>query len=100
MLRHFQKKIVPVKVWLLGIFLLTMECAYSQKVSLSVKEAALEKVLQDIGRQAGYDFFYRQQWLEQAKPVTIRAKDEEFTDVLRRIFRDQPFTFRRPQPYP
>jgi TonB-linked SusC/RagA family outer membrane protein len=66
---------------------------YSQRISLSEKNAKLEKVFAAIKAQTGYVFFYDQGLMAQARPVTIKVKDAPLETVLKICFEDQPFTY-------
>ena len=63
------------------------------QITLSEKNAPLEKVFKAIENQSGYVFFYDYAWLQQAKTVSIRAKNASFTEVLNACFKDQPLTY-------
>ena len=62
---------------------------YSQKVTISEKNANLEKIFKQIKKQTGYVFFYDVSILDGAKPVTIQVKDVEIEQVLKEILHDQ-----------
>lgn len=66
---------------------------YSQKVSLTVHNAPMETVLKEIGRQTGYLFFFSDEMLRKAKPVTVDIRADDLDDALTRCFQDQPLTF-------
>jgi len=55
---------------------------YSQKVSISEKKIGLNQVFKLISRQTGYEFLFSEKLLNQARPVTIEAKDASVTEVL------------------
>jgi TonB-linked SusC/RagA family outer membrane protein len=65
----------------------------SQTLTLSFKEATLQKVFREIERQSGYTFFVNSRWFQLAKPVTIQVKDLPLTQVLDLCFKNQPFTY-------
>ena len=65
----------------------------AQKVTLSVKNARLVDVFNQINQQTGYDFLFSTDILKDAKTVTISAKNEELSFVLKRIFYDQALDF-------
>src|SRR6188474_41407 len=62
---------------------------YSQKVTISEKNASLENVFKEIKKQTGYVFFYDVNIFDGAKPVTIQAKDVAIEQVLKEILQDQ-----------
>jgi TonB-linked SusC/RagA family outer membrane protein len=67
--------------------------SFSQTITLSEKEAPLDKVFKEIKKQTGYVFFYDEAWLKQAKKVSIKVVNAPLKDVLDMCFKDQPFTF-------
>jgi iron complex outermembrane receptor protein len=66
---------------------------HAQKISLSVKEAPLEKVFRAIQRQSGYSFWYNTKQLEKATKVTIDLKNASLEEALSKCFQDQPFDY-------
>lgn len=65
----------------------------SQTVTLSEKNAPLQKVITEIERQTKYSFFYKTTWLEKAQKVTIEVKSRPLYEVLELCFKDQPLTY-------
>lgn len=65
----------------------------AQKVTLSEKNASIEKVFDKISQQTGYDFLFNENILGSAKPITINVKDTEINDVLSQIFDGQPLKY-------
>ncbi|MEO6452534.1 MAG: SusC/RagA family TonB-linked outer membrane protein, partial [Ginsengibacter sp.] len=78
---------------LLTICLQVSAESFSQKVSLSVKDAPLEKVIKNIKKQTGYSFFFNAGWLQKAKNVTIEVKDMAIGEALDIVFKDQPLSY-------
>jgi len=80
-------------------FLLLAAClqvsagGYSQKITLSVREAPLEKVFKEIERQSGYSFWYPSRHLANAEKVTLQMRDVPLEDVLKKCFEHQPFDY-------
>src|SRR5580692_11203279 len=66
---------------------------YSQLVTLSVKNAALEKVLPEIERQTGYSFVYTLTDLQGARSIDLDVSRLPLEKVLPLVFADQPFTY-------
>ena len=62
---------------------------YGQKVTLSEKNASLEKIFKEIKKQTGYVFFYDVNIFDGTKPVTIKVKDVAIEQVLKEILQDQ-----------
>lgn len=66
---------------------------FSQKVTYSGDNVSIEKVFSTIKKQTGYGFFVRKELINLAKPVTINVVNEELSDVLNSVFKDQPLEF-------
>src|SRR3546814_12498264 len=67
--------------------------AFSQKVTISVREEPLENVIQEIRRQTGYAFFFDAAYLRQAHPVTLELTAVLVEDALEQLFKKQQFNF-------
>ena len=66
---------------------------YAQKISLTVKNAPMEKALKEIQKQVKYSFLYNTQMLRSAKPVNISVNNSSLEEVLKQCFADQPLTY-------
>ena len=64
-----------------------------QRITVEFKDAAITDVLKKVGHEAGYNVFYNERMLKNAVPVTVKARNELFTDVLDRCFEKQPFSY-------
>jgi TonB-linked SusC/RagA family outer membrane protein len=62
-------------------------------VSLAVKDASLDDVLERIHEQTGFSYFGEARWKETAHKVTVDAAEMPLRVVLEMIFRDQPLSF-------
>src|SRR5580700_4874201 len=78
---------------LLAAILHVSAAGYSQTVTLSEKNASLEKVFRAIYWQTGYQFVYNDETLKGAKPVTIEVNKASIQEVLALCFNDQPLDF-------
>jgi len=65
----------------------------SQNISLSANRLPIEKVFTVIKQQTGYVVFYNYEFLERAKPVTIKAKQMPLEAFLQQVFKDQPLNY-------
>lgn len=76
-------------------FMQVTASVYSQnaRVSFSVKESSLEKVLELIERQSDYSFIYNHEQLKGSAPVTADFKDSEISTVLNYCLRGSGLTF-------
>lgn len=66
---------------------------YSQTINLSVKNHPLDRVLNAIGDQSGYFFFYKYNEIQDAKPVTLNLKNVPLEKALQESLKGQPFTY-------
>lgn len=67
--------------------------ALAQEVTLSEKKASIEKVIDKISEQTGYDFVFNKEILAAAKPISITLTNVALKDALIQIFRNQPLNF-------
>ena len=63
---------------------------YAQTITLNVKNSPLEVVLAQLKKQSGYQFFYKDAALRDAKPVTLEVSNRPFEEVLDLCLKDQP----------
>ncbi|OQP59681.1 hypothetical protein A3860_36540 [Niastella vici] len=66
----------------------------SQTLTLTLKNASLEKVFAEIQKQTGYSFFYEDGLLKKSKPVDIVVVKASIIQVLDMCFASQPFTYK------
>jgi TonB-linked SusC/RagA family outer membrane protein len=66
---------------------------YSQRITLSVKDAPLEQVFKSIEKQSGFYFNYVHEMIKKAQPVTIQVKDASLEEVLVTCFKGQPLDY-------
>lgn len=62
---------------------------YAQEVSLSMKNAKIENVLQEISKQTKLRFFYDEKLLERAGRVDVFASESDVRVVLNRALKDR-----------
>ena len=89
-LRNYVRKTAAI---LLLVCISATASAYSQNVTLSVKNASLKKVFAEIRKQTGYEFLYTTSVLKQGHPVDIDVKNASVRSVLDLCYRDQPFGY-------
>ncbi|MBB6501938.1 TonB-dependent receptor [Pedobacter cryoconitis] len=64
--------------------------AFAQnRITLSRKNAPLEKILNEIKMQSGYDIFFIRKDLKLARPVNIEVKEASLEDALKQVFANQ-----------
>lgn len=78
---------------LIVAFSFTTSANSFSQVSLSVKRASLENVMQEVRKQSGYAFIFNSADLKQSKVVTAELKNATIELTLNTIFNGQPFTY-------
>lgn len=78
---------------LIGTFLQVSAKTNAQTVTLSEKNAPLEKVFSAIEKQTGYLFWYKSTLLKDEPRVSIEVKDAPLKEALELCFKGQPFTY-------
>ena len=64
-----------------------------QDITLSFKEATLDKVFKEIRKQTGYSFVYTESEISRANKVTIQVSNSSLDRVLSLCFHNQPLTY-------
>lgn len=85
-----------MKLTTLLLFVVIMQVSagsFAQRISLSVKEAKLLTIFDQISEQTGYSFVVTNSILKNASTVTIKVKNAELRDVLIQVFKNQPLEF-------
>lgn len=67
---------------------------FAQKVSLSVKNAPIVEVFDQISNQTGYNFLFTGSTLKGSKPVTLSVNNMELSETLAKIFAGQELDFK------
>ncbi|HWV69224.1 SusC/RagA family TonB-linked outer membrane protein [Chitinophaga sp.] len=78
---------------LLSAFLFAGKVAQAQTISLSARQMPLSKILPELKKQSGYQFFYNDAMLGKATPVSLEVRNASLQEVLKIIFRNQPLTY-------
>lgn len=82
-----------VAVLMLAVCLHVSAESFSQTITLSEQNAPLEKVLNEIKKQSGYELLYNTRMLKNAPPVTIDLKQVTVEYALKKCLENQPFAF-------
>ncbi len=93
---YFKQVLRIMKLTGVLLFVLTMHLSAStmaQKVSLSKENGDLKSVLKELRKQTGYLFMYNNQVIKKARPISIHVTNTELSEVLVKIFKDQPLTY-------
>src|SRR5215204_2070723 len=90
------KTIVVMKITALLLFAFCFRVSansHAQEVSLSERNAPLEKIFKEIRKQTGFFFLYTDEMLQEASPVSISVKKLPLSVVLDKIFSNQPLQY-------
>jgi hypothetical protein len=71
----------------------TAKSSDAQNVTLSGKHMPLGKIFREIREQTGYQFFYKDEFLKDAKPLDIDVRDIPVKEAIVRSFIGQPLTY-------
>ncbi|AYZ36168.1 SusC/RagA family TonB-linked outer membrane protein [Chryseobacterium indologenes] len=66
----------------------------AQQISLSLQKAPLSKAISEIQKSTKYDFAYSEELLKKAGPISINLKNANITEVLNKMFADQPISYK------
>lgn len=66
---------------------------YSQTVTISLKNAPLQKAVAEIEKQTGYTFLYTDQMMQNLQPVDIVLKNVSLQEALDACFKSQPLSY-------
>lgn len=65
----------------------------AQTVTLSGNNVRLGKIFKEIRKQTDYQFFYKDEYLQNAKPVDIHVRNVSVKEALDICFRGQPLSY-------
>ncbi len=86
--------VMRLTTFLLLVFFLDVSASgLSQKVTLSLRQAPLTKVFDEISKQTGTSIIYKEELLKNTRPVTVEVKDATIDEVMKSCLKDQPFTY-------
>ncbi|MBT1703794.1 SusC/RagA family TonB-linked outer membrane protein [Chryseosolibacter indicus] len=83
-----EKTALNMKIWLLLLIPIGVafaENAYSQTLSIELKDVTIRQALQVIERESGYSFFYNDSFDDLKKITSISAKNESLQSVIARL---------------
>jgi TonB-linked SusC/RagA family outer membrane protein len=66
---------------------------YTQQISLSEKNASLEKIFRSIEKQTSYVFFFDYKLMDKSNKVTISVRNAPLENVLAACFKNQPLSY-------
>ncbi|TDQ07335.1 SusC/RagA family TonB-linked outer membrane protein [Pedobacter metabolipauper] len=80
-------------VLMIAAILQVSASGFAQNITLSEKNASLEKLFVKIRKQSGYTFLYSPQLIKRTKPVSLEVTNESLINVLEKCFKDQPLAY-------
>ncbi|QJB30155.1 TonB-dependent receptor [Chitinophaga oryzae] len=85
---------MKITMLLLTCFLMQVSAhTFAQRISMNRQNSTIHAVLEDIRKQAQYDFFYDMHLFNRAKPVSIQVKDATLEQVLSILFKELPYSY-------
>lgn len=93
---EWRKKLLLMKfttILLLAACLQVSARGLAQKITISERNAPLEKILKQIHKQTGYQFFYESALVDNFGNISIRVKDAPIEKVLALCFDEKPVTY-------
>lgn len=91
------KLLLTMKITMLILFAALIQvsaASYSQKITLTERDAPLERIIESIKRQSGYMFFYNKEDLKESRSVSIELKNVTIEDALESCLAGQAFSFK------
>jgi TonB-linked SusC/RagA family outer membrane protein len=80
-------------VLILGLCVGAQATGHAQKVTLSERNVLLKTIFKKIEKQTGYNFIYRDDWMNQSKKVDIQVSNVPLETALDLCFRDQSISY-------
>ncbi|WP_321515756.1 TonB-dependent receptor [Marinifilum fragile] len=86
---------LSVFLFLLGIISVQANELFSQtSLSMQMKSASVEKVLEEIKQQCDYDFIYDYEYVKELEDVTIECKGASLDEVLYELLKNTSLDYR------
>ncbi|HEY4206759.1 MAG TPA: SusC/RagA family TonB-linked outer membrane protein, partial [Puia sp.] len=67
--------------------------SFSQQITLSLRDAPLEKVFKEIEKQSDYQFFYKMDLIPRFKNVDVDVKNADLRQTLSLLLKDQSLSY-------
>ncbi len=80
-------------IFILAACLTVNAKGHSQRISVALENASIQKVFETIRIQSGYQFLYTNKVLAKSKPVSINVQNATIEEVLAACFKDQPLAY-------
>lgn len=87
-------RVMKITAFLLLVAALQVSAkGFGQSVTLNLKNASLQKAINEIEKQTGYSFVYSKEQLAQAKAINVTVSNEKLEKVLDLVFKDQSLSY-------
>jgi hypothetical protein len=86
-------RIMKLTALIITICLIQVSAATKAQITLNEKKASLQKVLESISTQSGYDFVYSIQDLKDLKTGIIKLNNVDIETALKAAFESQPLQY-------
>lgn len=83
-----------IKSTLFFMLLASSTVIKAQQINLSLQKVPLTKAISEIRKTTKYDFVYGEELLKKANPVSINVKNADINEVLKKMFADQPISYK------
>lgn len=91
--RQTERSMKLTVLFMLAFCLQSLAKVYSQKITLSLKNAQLSAAFELITKQTGYRFFYNREQLQKSHPISVQLREATIEQALNVCFKEQPFTY-------
>ncbi|WP_158796894.1 TonB-dependent receptor domain-containing protein [Pedobacter sp. L105] len=91
-----KKLIMRIQVITLLLFTVCLHISaagFGQRITISEKNATLEKVLSKIEQQSGYDVFMQTELLARSNKLSLSIENLTLEKTLNKVFKNQPLTY-------
>jgi type II secretory pathway component GspD/PulD (secretin) len=86
-------RIMKLTTIIMMMFLMQVSALTKAQITLKEKGTSLQKVLENISKQSGYDLVYSNLDFKNAKPVTLDLNDVSVESALQSAFNGQPLIY-------
>lgn len=75
------------------LFVQVSATTYAQRITLNKQNSSIKVVLEEIGKQTNFSFFYNPDIFNDMRPVNVNVKNATLDQVLKDFFNDKPFNY-------
>ncbi len=86
-------RIMKLTILIMTICLIQVSALTKAQISLNEKKVPLQKVLESISTQSGYDFIYSEHDFKGIAPITIKLNNVSIEAALKTCFAGQPLIY-------